>query len=610
MVQWLACQSISKSYGARTLFSNISFAVGEKERLGLIGANGSGKSTLLRMIAGLAAPDAGEIAVQKHVRLVYLPQNDELNPDISIEQTIFDSLAARELEDTAHFSHVKRMIGRAEFKDPQQLVKTLSGGWRKRLAVTRAFSHKPDLLLLDEPTNHLDLEGIIWLENMLRDAAFGYIVVSHDRSFLQNTTQRIIELGKYYPDGYLSVEGDYLRFEQERDAFLAHQMRHEAVLANKMRRETEWLRRSPKARATKSRFRIEEAYRLKDELDAVKHRNAHNREMGIDFESTRRKTKKLMECHHLGKSMGGKSLFRHLNLRLFAGMRLGLMGRNGTGKSTLMHLLAHRLSPDEGDAEWADGLKVILFDQTREQLDQETTLRRALAPEGDSVVYRGRSIHVTSWAKRFLFRPDQLDMPVNRLSGGEQARIPIARLMLTPADVLLLDEPTNDLDIPALEVLEDSLINFPGAVVLVTHDRFLLDRVTDRVLGLDGQGRAEMFADYHQWLRYLDERQADKKPNPVDPKPKPGPERRRPASKNRLSFKDQYELDHIEEKILAAESELERVQKQIEDETVINVPERLQECCRLLQTAQERVDHLYRRWEALEALKDNVGSAR
>jgi ATP-binding cassette subfamily F protein uup len=598
------CQDISKSYGVQTLFEHISFGISKNERLGLIGPNGSGKSTLLRIIAGLSTPDQGEVTVQKHTRLVYLPQDDDLEPDQTIEETILLSLTPREREDTEHFKYVQRMIGQADFDDTSQQVKTLSGGWRKRLAITRAMCHRPDLLLLDEPTNHLDLEGILWLEKMLCQASFGFIVVSHDRAFLQHTTQRIIELGKYYPEGYLSVPGDYFRFEKERNAFLAHQMRKQSVLANKMRREMEWLRRSPKARATKSRFRTEEAWRLKNELDAVKDRNTHHREVKIDFESTERKTRKLITCHDLGKTLADKTLFRHLNLKLFAGMRLGLMGRNGTGKSTLMHMLAGELVPDQGEVEWADDLKVVLFDQAREQLDQSLILRRALAPEGDAVVYRGRSIHVASWARRFLFCPDQLDMPVYRLSGGEQARILIARLMLQPADVLLLDEPTNDLDIPALEVLEESLLNFPGAVVLVTHDRFLLARVADRILGLDGEGRAEMFADYEQWITFLHQQNAMKPKNTEKSKTF---SKRKPKNPKKLSYKDQYELDHIEGKIIAAEEELARLQEQLTDETVVNHPERLQEYCRLLQPVQEKVDCLYQRWEELEALREEFG---
>lgn len=599
MSQLVNCQAISKSYGAQTLFTDISFGVFENERLGLIGANGSGKSTLLKILAGLSSPDEGQITIQKHTRMVYLPQDDDLDPEKSIEQTLWDSLTAKEIEDTQRYSYVQRIIGRAGFDDLQQAVKSLSGGWRKRVAITRALIQEPDVLLLDEPTNHLDLEGIIWLEEMLNNAAFAFIVVSHDRGFLENTTNRTIELGKFYPEGYLSVNGSYRKFQKQRTVFLENQQRQEAVLANKMRRETEWLQRGPKARTTKARFRIDEACRLKDELSAVRQRNVHNQEVAIDFESTNRKTKKLIQTHKLSISRGGRKLFGDLNLKFSPGMRLGLMGRNGTGKSTLMHLLANRLQPDEGYIEWAEGLRIVLFDQTREQLDQDQILRRALAPEGDSVIYRGRSVHVVTWAKRFLFRPDQLDMPVSRLSGGEQARILIARLMLRPADVLLLDEPTNDLDIPALEVLEESLIDFPGAIVLVTHDRFLLDRVANIILGFDGQGRAEVFADYNQWLESRKILKPEKKTDKSKPKPKPK------SKKNKqLSYKDQYELDHIEEKILEAEAELESFQKQLEDPEVVGDPVRLQECCRLLEPAQVRVDQLYRRWEELEALKN------
>jgi ATP-binding cassette subfamily F protein uup len=366
-----------------------------------------------------------------------------------------------------------------------------------------------------------------------------------------------------------------------------------------MRRETEWLRRGPKASATKARSRIEAAGRLQDELDAVRSSNRSLGQVGIAFAGTDRKTKKLLVATGLAKGFTGKPLFADLDLTLRPGTRLGLLGHNGSGKSTLMRILAAAGQddgdrPDRGEVTLAEGVRIVSFDQRREQLDTDATLRRALAPDGDSVVYQQRSIHVVSWAKRFLFRPDQLETPVNRLSGGEQARILIARLMLRPADILLLDEPTNDLDIPSLDVLEESLCEFPGALVLVTHDRFLLDRVCNLVLGFDGRGGVEYFADYDQWVQALPARETRREPAAGKAKPTPK------AKTGRLSYLDQREYDGMEERILAAEARLEELAALMAEPEVMADPARLHECWQEQQTLQAETELLYDRWDELE----------
>lgn len=326
-------------------------------------------------------------------------------------------------------------------------------------------------------------------------------MISHDRYFLENCTNRIVELGPQYPEGYIKIDGNYSEFLRRKQSFLEGQANHEAALANRMRRELEWLSRGPKARSTKAKYRKDDAQRLQEELQQVRQRNSQNKTVNIDFSGTERKTKKLLELKGIKKSLGNKILFEDVNLILSPGVRLGLLGRNGTGKSTLLHILQGNLEADSGQIKKAEAVKIVLFDQKREQLNLDHSLRKALSPAGDSVVYRGQSIHVNGWAKRFLFRPDQLETPIGKLSGGEQARILIARLMLQPADILLLDEPTNDLDIPSLEILEESLIDFPGSIVLVTHDRYLLDQVTNRILGLDGEGGVYNFCGLYSVVR-------------------------------------------------------------------------------------------------------------
>ena len=370
-----------------------------------------------------------------------------------------------------------------------------------------------------------------------------------------------------------------------------------------MRREIEWLKRGPPARTTKSRARIDEAGRLMNELAVAKLRNAQNGAVKIDFTSTGRHANKLVVLKQVEKSLGGRKLLGGLNLVLTRGMKLGLLGRNGSGKTTLLRLLVGELQPDAGVIERAENLRVVCFDQSREQLDKEASLRRALAPTGDTVAFRDQTMHVSAWAKRFLFRLEQLEMPVKSLSGGEQARILIARLMLRPADLLLLDEPTNDLDIPSLQVLEDSLADFPGALVLVTHDRYMLRRLCSEIVGLDGSGGASLFSDFTQWENARQEAlgleaTARSAPAPLSADTKPRKET--PKAGKRLSFKEQREWEQMEALILQNEAAVHALQQEIEDPQTARDPKRLHECCAGLAAAQARVDDLYARWQELE----------
>jgi len=588
------CQSISKSFGAHQLFTDISICFDNNERLGLIGPNGSGKSTLLKILAGQETPDSGKITSQKGLKVVYLAQEDTFQPDQTIEMVLQESIADDHDEVSRH-GRIKIVMGQTQLEDGNQKVADLSGGWRKRLAIARALIRQPDMLLLDEPTNHLDIQGILWLEKILTNPSFAFIIISHDRAFLENTTNRIIELNRCYPEGFLRVNGNYSRFIEEREAFLDNQSQRQSILSNKVRRETEWLRRGPKARTTKARFRIDKAHELQSELNSVREMNAANRQVKIDFESTARKTKKLLEAVDIAKSAEGLPLFTDLSFVLSPGSRLGLMGANGSGKSTLINILAGNLAPDKGKILLADGVRIVLFDQKREQINKDETLRQSLSPAGDTVIYRGNPVHIVGWAKRFLFQPDQLDQPVSRLSGGEQARILIARLMLQQADILLLDEPGNDLDIPSLAVLEESLIDFPGAVVLVSHDRFFLDNVTNKILGFNGMGRSAMYEDFDQWLQDQN-RQAE----PVKKKAAPK-EKLQKQSEGKITYGERLELATMEEKILEAEEELEQCRQQLGNPSVISNAEELAKWCALLQPAQEKVDKLYARWEDLES---------
>ena len=597
----LSCESISKSFGPRALFKEISIGFFDEDRIGLIGPNGAGKSTFLKILAGLEPPDTGELVSRRQLRLAYLPQEDIFPDGATAESVLGEALSDQHLEEHERLAQARIMLGKVGFARTEQPAAEMSGGWRKRLAVARELIRKPDLMLLDEPTNHLDLEGIDWLEKLLTSASFAFMLVSHDRYFLENVTNRTVELNPIYREGYYSVNGAYSDFLAKREELLSGQATQQQALAGRVRREVEWLKRGAKARTTKAKGRIQEAGRLMEELADLQTRNAQNRSLQIDFAATGRQTRKLLAAKAVAKTLGGRKLFSDLSLILSPGMKLGVLGPNGSGKSTLLRVLAGEFEPDAGQVQHADGLRIVLFDQARQQLDRSATLRAALCPTGDQVTWRDKPVHVSGWARRFLFRPEQLDMPVADLSGGEQARVLIARLMLRPADLLILDEPTNDLDIPSLEVLEESLEEFPGAVVLVTHDRYMLDQLCTDLVGLDGQGGASLYGDYLQWQRAYAAAKEAAAPRPATAKPAP---RKPSAPAKRLTWNEQREWEQIEEKIMAAEAQVQAAHQAMEDPAVLADHQRLAEVCARMHEAQELVQRLYARWEELETKRE------
>jgi ATP-binding cassette subfamily F protein uup len=584
------------------LFKDISIGFDDTERTGLIGPNGSGKSTLLKILAGIEHYDSGNLTSRRSLRLAYLPQEDRFPPALTVQEVLLDALKDEHADEHDKLTRVEIQLSRVGFEQTDQAAETLSGGWRKRLAIARELVKQPDLLLLDEPTNHLDLEGILWLEKLLSNANFAFLLVSHDRYFLENATNRIVELNSAYADGYLSINGSYSDFLEKREEYLEAQTAQQRALASRVRREVEWLKRGAKARTTKAKGRIEQAGRMMEDLAELKGRNAQSDSMQIDFAATDRRTRKMLVAKDVTKSVPGRTLFEHLNLVLSPGMKLGLLGPNGSGKSTLIKLLSGELKPDAGDVWQADGLRIVRFDQGRRHLDKTQLLRHALSPMGDTLVYRGSAMHITAWARQFLFRTEQLDMPVSDLSGGEQSRVLIANLMLQPADLLILDEPTNDLDIPSLEVLEESLSDFPGALVLVTHDRFMLDRISTEILALDGKGGARPFASVIQWQAAKDDDEQKQAAANRQASSKPAP-RQTVAAKKKLTWNEQRELEQMEEKILAAEEDLHAHQKRMEDSAVLADHIKLREVCTKVDEAQSLVQKLYERWQELEARK-------
>jgi ATP-binding cassette subfamily F protein uup len=580
--------SLSKSFAGKELFNNLSFTIFERDRIGLIGLNGSGKSSLMKIIAGIDKPDSGSLSLRKGLRVGYLPQTSEFEEKLPFDILMESLKADSETPDYEKEVRVKTILSKLGFTNLEITANLLSGGWKKRLRLGIELLKNPDLLLLDEPTNHLDLDGIEWLEKFLKTESLTYLLVSHDRYFLNHATTRIIELDKTYPAGFFSVDAPYTEFLRLKSEFLEGQIQREASLASKARREEAWLQSNVKARTTKSESRIKEAHELLDELSDIQKRN-QQKSAGIDFISSERSTRKLIVAKNISLSFGGKNLFKNLDFTLSPGTRIGLMGSNGSGKTTLLRVIADEIEVELGTIKRADDLKVVYFDQHRVKLPDHLTLRQALSPTGDFVKFQGKEIHVNGWCRRFLFSVNQLDLPISILSGGERARISIANLMLKPADILLLDEPTNDLDIQTLETLEESLLTFPGAIVLITHDRCMLDRVCNLFLPLGDPSNKEIFAEYSQWVSYKQKKEI------------PPQKESKSVSKTKTKPKSpSKEIKQVENKITKLEEELKELTKTLEDPSIAKDTAKLNELCKKIGLQETKIEALYLEWESLQ----------
>ncbi len=607
----LTARDISKTYVVRTLFRGLSLVVEPGERIGVIGPNGAGKSTLLKILAGQIEPDEGRIDGRPGLSAVYVPQDDTFEPGTTPRSITTDGAKlARDIHDEHEAETLANIqLGKAGFDESNidADAHTLSGGWRKRLTIARALAEgggEPELILLDEPTNHLDLTGIRWLESIVKSAAGGpsgssAIFVTHDRAFLESVATRIIEISSAYADGMFSVRGNYIDFLRRKEEYLDSIAKAEQVLSNQVRKDLDWLSRGPQGRQTKAKGRIDRSHDRMRSLDQLLKLNAAASRggAGLDFNASERKTRKLLVGKGLTKSLGGKRLFTDLDLTLSPGDCVGLLGPNGSGKTTLIRTLSGEIEADEGTIKLADPKpEMVLFSQYREKFDPETPLKQALAPGGEQVTFRGKSVHIIGWAKRFLFKEEQLDQPVKSLSGGELARIHIASIMLQPADILVLDEPTNDLDIPTLEVLEESLEEFPGALILVTHDRAMLDRLATTYVALDGRGMSGVYASLEQALtatldRPVEQNKKEAAPGGLKPK----------TRQTKLTYHEKREFATIEDTIAQAESTLETARERLNDPVIAGDHQKMTKACEDLDKAQKEVDRLYARWEELEA---------
>lgn len=590
---------VTKSFSHRPLFKNITFGIEAGERVGLIGPNGAGKSTLLKMIAGKTSPDSGTLSLKRNLRIGYLEQVPAFSEGDTLMSSIL-STADSNAEEWESASRAQELISRCGLDDfPTTFsLSEMSGGWKKRVAFARELMKSPDLLLLDEPTNHLDVESVLWLEEFLRDTRIALLVVTHDRLFLQRVTNRIIELDPRHEGGLLSINGDFATYLEVRSQLLASQERRETILKNTLRRETEWLRQGAKARTTKQQARIQRAEELGQEVQELSERNV-SRRAKLDFQTGERQSKKLLEAKNISKSYGETLIFSKVNLVMGPGTRVGLLGENGSGKTTLIRVLLGLEKPDSGEVIHADSLKYAYFDQTRNTLDPEETVAKTLCPSGEFVDFRGSRVHVRSYLDRFLFTKEQADMRVGKLSGGEQSRLLLAKLMLIPCNVLVLDEPTNDLDLATLHVLEECLTEFNGSILLVSHDRYFLDAVSTHILAFPQAGAKSReltsFADLFQWERWRLQQNARPSKESKSSK-EPVVEKK---VKTKLSFKEQRELDSMESTILTAEARLEKLLA----ETAL--PENQSNAILLakltteIAEAQDEVERLYGRWAEL-----------
>lgn len=588
----LNVHQIEKSFANRALFKSVSFGVEEKERIGLVGPNGAGKSTLLKILAGQIEADGGNLSKKKGLRIGFLEQT----PEFKAKDTILEAILEKCIDQDEMLAKAYELMARLELSDygAEHLVSQLSGGWKKRVALARELVSEPDLLLLDEPTNHLDVSSILWLEDYLRIAPFSIIMVTHDRLFLQRVANRILDLDPRNPNYLLSVSGDYSNYVEAKEHELSALARHEKVEKNRLRRETEWLRRGSIARQTKQSARIQAAGDLKDTVDELKAKN-QNRQVDLAFGESERSPKKLLEATQISKAYGDREIFKNFDILVTPKTRLGILGDNGSGKSTLIRVLLGIEKPDSGKVRFADDVQVAYFEQSRETLQPEQSVLKNICPEGDHVLFHGQYVHVRSYLDRFFFSGQKVELPVKKLSGGEQARLRLAQLMLKPCQILVLDEPTNDLDTAMLESLEKSISEFQGAVIIVTHDRYFLDSVATQILAFP---ELQKFTGYYQWESWFKQQGTKNKNevNNVEPSPSTNP-------KNRLSYKEKFELEGMESQIQKLESELGELQRESEMPEVISNHKRLAELHIKIGSLQEEIEKKYQRWTELDSRK-------
>jgi ATP-binding cassette subfamily F protein uup len=583
----LSIHELKFAFSHRVLFEGLTFSISQGEKIALIGRNGAGKSTLLKILSGQMDPDSGKVARTRGIRIGYLSQTPEVDSNTSVRDVVYQGVLND--EDWAGVSAAEEAISRLRL-NPEVKCGTLSGGWKKKVALARELARNPDVLFLDEPTNHLDVESILWLEDFLRQSSVCLVMVSHDRAFLNRIVNRTLEVDRRNPGGILSVDAGYDQFLKVKEAYLEAQASREESLKNTLRREIEWLKRGAKARTTKQKARIDRAENLKIEVQDL---GVKNREQNVrlEWDAAGRGSKKLVELKGVSKGYGDRTILSGIDLLITPKSRIGLIGNNGVGKSTLIKLIAGVEEADSGELKRAEALQVLYFEQNRETLDPKISVLRTVCPYGETVEFQGKKVHVRSYLDRFLFSGPDVDVLVEKLSGGEQARLLLARLMLHPANLLILDEPTNDLDFQTLNVLEECLEDFPGAVVLVTHDRRFMDEVCDQVIAIP---EFITFSDLDQWEKWF---RIKSKPGSETKSVERSGDR---ASKKKLSYKEQLEFDKMEAVILEKETRIAELEIESGKPEVASNSVELLLVTDEMGKLQSEVERLYARWAELE----------
>lgn len=604
----ITCKSISKTFGSQPLFENLSISFSQGCRSGIIGPNGTGKSTLLKLIAGIEQIDEGEIARNRGLRVGYVPQIRQFDETDTVQGILKKSAMGSQQDEITAETNVAVTCSLLGFEDPSVSASSLSGGWQKRLTIAEQLIREPDLLLLDEPTNHLDYDGLRWLEDLLSQANFSWVLITHDRYFLDKLARETVEINPCYPDGYMRSEGGYTSHVKQKDFYFDALESQEQSLSSKVRRETEWLQRGPKARTTKARFRIDQAHQLKKDLGELRKLKKKD-SINIDFSSSNRKTKSLIQISE--SDIGyDESLYQDFSIEVMKGQRIGILGPNGSGKTTIIRSLIGTLPLISGKRKEAKDLSIVYFSQARDELNEEHTLKRALGDGNDQVIFRDRPVHIISWARRFGFQTEDLNTPLKDLSGGQLARVHIALLMLKKADILFLDEPTNDLDLETIEVVENSLSSFPGSIIMVSHDRRFLENLCHKFIGLFPRKKYEIISSYSQWEKSMNNPQSFKKSESgkktQSQKEQNSDSTPAAAKKVKLTYKDQFELDNMEASIQKAEANLEKLTQEVENLSMANKVSELQEASSEMEEAQAEVDRLYARWDELESKQNGL----
>jgi ABC transport system ATP-binding/permease protein len=624
----LTANEIVVRYNERVILNGVTFAVGEQDRIGLVGRNGSGKSTFLRILAGLQQPDSGEITRRRGLMIGYLPQQFSLDLDRTVEENVrtgaqhlldlireFESLPAEssrhhdlEQQILAHDGwHLDTRIAiamdRLHCPPPDRPVGSLSGGEQRRVALCRAIIAEPDLLILDEPTNHLDTESIEWLGDFLENYRGAFLMVTHDRYFLDRITNNIAELSNGEIYSYTGNYTDYLIGKAEREA-TAETSEHKRQMF--LRRELEWVRRGPKARTTKSKSRL-------DRYFEVAGRGAPEIDQDVDLviPPPPQLANRIVELHNVGMEVGGKKLFSGLNLSFAAGQRVGIFGRNGLGKTTLLKIMLGQVEPTTGTVKIGQLTKFNYVDQGRLQLNEDRTVLEEVSDGSEFVLFGEHRLSLRAYLKRFLFTDDRITAQVKHLSGGERSRLLLARILKKGGNFLILDEPTNDLDLPTLRVLEEALIAFPGVVVVVSHDRYFLNRVCTAILAFEGEGRVSYSeGNYDYYLEKTNRAAAVPPMKSAAPKAalpataKPDGSKLDGSKPRKLSFKELRELESIEPTILEVEEKIAELEALFVDPDFHRKHgQRMDEINRELAEAKERLAGLYARWEELEKIQ-------